>query len=352
MRRPSGTTHRRRGRSAQPAHARARIDLPEGWHSHKVRVANGIMIVNHEKLGAGRTGRIRRRACDLRRVAAERAEADHQMDDRRRRRAPLRFRRPLCLHLADRRGLCRQHRDDPRPRRSGEAAGGRALVDSRPVEGGRRALSVGRLGRRRAAIIRCASATGSMSATGTTACSFSTSPTCRSRRRSRTSTPARPFRTRPTPACASRRTLKGRDIMVVADEDVAKLWPVAARPSPGSTTSRTRRMPVPIATFQVPGLDSDGSAAAADDRLPSAVRALPRHASFRSPGSRRGCGWSTSPTRSRRRRSAIICPTRRRRGARLVQRRDHRRSRADLSGRPRPRRRHHRNQRIRLRIEP
>jgi hypothetical protein len=29
----------------------ARIDLPEGWHSHKVRVADGVMIVNHEKLG-------------------------------------------------------------------------------------------------------------------------------------------------------------------------------------------------------------------------------------------------------------------------------------------------------------
>ena len=34
--------------------------------------------------------------------------------------------------------------------------GGRALVDSRPVAGGRRGLSVGRLRRRRAAIIRCA----------------------------------------------------------------------------------------------------------------------------------------------------------------------------------------------------
>jgi hypothetical protein len=29
----------------------ARVDLPEGWHSHKVRVADGIMLVNHEKLG-------------------------------------------------------------------------------------------------------------------------------------------------------------------------------------------------------------------------------------------------------------------------------------------------------------
>ena len=30
----------------------ARIDIPDGWHSHKVRVADGVMIVNHEKLGA------------------------------------------------------------------------------------------------------------------------------------------------------------------------------------------------------------------------------------------------------------------------------------------------------------
>ena len=29
----------------------ARIEMPEGWHSHKVRVSNGLMIVNHEKLG-------------------------------------------------------------------------------------------------------------------------------------------------------------------------------------------------------------------------------------------------------------------------------------------------------------
>ena len=53
----------------------ARIDLPEGWHSHKVRVADGIMIVNHEKLG-------QRRAADsaagspFTTFAPERAEAD------------------------------------------------------------------------------------------------------------------------------------------------------------------------------------------------------------------------------------------------------------------------------------
>lgn len=29
----------------------SRIEIPEGWHSHKVRVADDVMVVNHEKLG-------------------------------------------------------------------------------------------------------------------------------------------------------------------------------------------------------------------------------------------------------------------------------------------------------------
>lgn len=38
---------------ADPRHPRilATIGMPEGWHSHKVRVANGTMVVNHERLG-------------------------------------------------------------------------------------------------------------------------------------------------------------------------------------------------------------------------------------------------------------------------------------------------------------
>jgi hypothetical protein len=52
--------------------------------------------------------------------------------------------------------------------------------------------------------------------------------------------------------------IKGRDIMVVADEDVAKLYPS----SPAFTwiydiTQET--MPTPISTWQVPGLDPDGA---------------------------------------------------------------------------------------------
>jgi len=52
--------------------------------------------------------------------------------------------------------------------------------------------------------------------------------------------------------------LMGRRIMVVADEDVAKL-----RPSPPAFTwiydITDERQPMPIATFQVPGLDHDGA---------------------------------------------------------------------------------------------
>ena len=50
MRNPSGTTI---VDVADPRKPRiiARIDVPDGWHSHKVRVSGDIMIVNHEKLG-------------------------------------------------------------------------------------------------------------------------------------------------------------------------------------------------------------------------------------------------------------------------------------------------------------
>jgi hypothetical protein len=47
---PSGTTI---FDISDPRKARqiAKIDMPEGWHSHKVRVDDGIMIVNHEMVG-------------------------------------------------------------------------------------------------------------------------------------------------------------------------------------------------------------------------------------------------------------------------------------------------------------
>ena len=53
--------------------------MPEGWHSHKVRVANGIMIVNHEKFGDRRAGEFGGGLGIYDVSQAGAAEADHQM---------------------------------------------------------------------------------------------------------------------------------------------------------------------------------------------------------------------------------------------------------------------------------
>jgi hypothetical protein len=68
-----------------------------------------------------------------------------------------------------------------------------------------------------------------------------------------------PIYPHPTHTClVMPQRLKGRRVMIVADEDVAKLWPAA--PSFAWTYDITREeMPVPISTFQVPGVDKDGS---------------------------------------------------------------------------------------------
>jgi hypothetical protein len=50
MREPSGTTIVDVSDPYRPR-TLARIEMPEGWHSHKVRVHGDIMIVNHERLG-------------------------------------------------------------------------------------------------------------------------------------------------------------------------------------------------------------------------------------------------------------------------------------------------------------
>ncbi len=97
--------------------------------------------------------------------------------------------------------------------------------------------------------------------------------------------------------------------MVVADEDVAKLWPTA----PAFTwiyDITQEQMPIPISTFQVPGLDPDGSPqpAMTGCHQPSerfAARSCP------SPGSPRACGSSTSPIPSRPNEVGYYVPDRR-----------------------------------------
>jgi hypothetical protein len=54
MRQPSGTSIYDVEDPRKPR-LLAQIELPRGWHSHKVRVANDVMIVNHERLGPDET---------------------------------------------------------------------------------------------------------------------------------------------------------------------------------------------------------------------------------------------------------------------------------------------------------
>ncbi len=52
MRQPTGTSIYDVADPGRPK-LLSRLDLPPGWHSHKVRVANDIMVVNHEREGSG-----------------------------------------------------------------------------------------------------------------------------------------------------------------------------------------------------------------------------------------------------------------------------------------------------------
>ncbi len=70
--------------------------------------------------------------------------------------------------------------------------------------------------------------------------------------------------------------LKGRKIMVVADEDVAKLWP-AAPAFIWVYDITNEHCPIPISTWQVEGPGQGRLAAAADDGLPPAVGAVQGH---------------------------------------------------------------------------
>ena len=51
MRNPSGTSIYDVSDPRAPKQL-ARIDVPQGWHSHKVRAQDGVMIVNHERFGS------------------------------------------------------------------------------------------------------------------------------------------------------------------------------------------------------------------------------------------------------------------------------------------------------------
>jgi hypothetical protein len=235
----------------------ATIELPEGWHSHKVRAANGIMVVNHEKLGD--------------RGAAEFGGGLGIYD----------VTRPNAPKLISKwrtagRGVHRFDFDGRyayiSPTAEGYVGNIMMILDladpNRPVEVGRwwipgqwkagsepypwdnwvapRCHHPLRMGDRlyvsywhHGLFILDISDMARPKPVAHAA-----------------SSPAFPH---PTHTCLPiPQALKGRRVMVVADEDVAKLRPSA--PSFAWIYDITiEQMPVPIATFQVPGLDLDGS---------------------------------------------------------------------------------------------
>jgi hypothetical protein len=96
--------------------------------------------------------------------------------------------------------------------------------------------------------------------------------------------------------------VRGRRIMLVADEDVVRLGPA----SPSflwivDITDETR--PIPFASFQV--AEEDGSRAGLHRAAP-VLRGHPQHRDP-SPGSRTGCAWWTSRTRTPRARLPRSC---------------------------------------------
>ena len=340
MRPTSGTTIVDVSDPANPKHL-ARIDVPDGWHSHKVRVANGIMLVNHEKFGKSGPDEFggglgiydvsRPRAPKLITKWLTKGGGVHRFDFDGR----YAYISPTAEGYVGNITMILDLADPAKPQEVGRwwipgqwQAGGEDYPWTNWVPprchhplrfGDRLYVSYWHHGFYILDI------------------SDLSKPKLISRHNT---SPVFPH---PTHTCLRiPQKLKGRDIMVVADEDVAKLWPAA--PSfiwIYDITNET--LPVPIATWQVPGLDPDGAPQPPmtgchqpSERFHGTVdslrlvRAGPAARRYRrSVQSARGRTLSAGAGAGRR--------------TRVIERRHRRFARADLSGRPRAGRRHHRN---------
>jgi len=256
MRNPSGTTIVDVTNPRSPKTI-ATIAMPEGWHSHKVRVANDIMIVNHERFG--KTGdpafgggiaiydvsRPAEPKPITKWMTAGKGVHRYSFDGR------YAYISPTAEGYIGNIAMILDLADPAHPKEAGRwwipgqwAAGGEEYPWANWAEP--RCHHPLRLGERLYVSywhhglfildISDISKPHLISAVNTSVSFPHPTHTCL-----------------PIP-----QTLKGRRVMVVADEDVAKLRPSA----PAFTwifDITEEKAPIPISTFQVPGLDVDGS---------------------------------------------------------------------------------------------
>ncbi len=255
MRPPAGTSIWDVSDPARPQRL-ATIELPQGMHSHKVRVADGVMIVNHERLGqvdgAPEGGlaiwdveNAREPRLITKWVTAGKGVHRYDFDGR------YAYISPTAEGYVGNIVMILDLADPARPEEVGRwwlegqwQAGGEAYPWSNYVPprchhplrtGSRLNVSYWHHG------------------------FFILDISDMTRPRliaARNTSPSFPH---PTHTCLRMpMKLKGRDIMIVADEDVAKLYPSA----PAFTwvyDISDEGNPIPVSTFQVPGVDVDGS---------------------------------------------------------------------------------------------
>jgi hypothetical protein len=244
---------------SDPLHPRLRahIEMPAGWHSHKVRARDGLMIVNHERQGeagdpafGGGLGIYDVSAPESPRLIAKwrtGGSGVHRFDFDGR----YAYISPTAEGYLGNIAMILDLKDPAHPTEAGRwwipgqhAAGG----EDDPWNGGvkPRCHHPLRFGDRLY-----------VSYWHHGFCILDISDMAKPRLVSSfNSGPAQPH---PTHTCLRLpEPLKGRTIMIVADEDVAKL-----RPAPPAFSwvydITEERQPMPIATIHVPGLDRDGS---------------------------------------------------------------------------------------------
>lgn len=256
MRNPSGTTIVDVADPRKPK-VLHRIDVPDGWHSHKVRVSGDIMLVNHEKLGQQGDWDFGGGLAiyDVSKPAEPRMISKWTTGGRGVHRYDFDGRYAYISPTAEGYiGNIVMILDLIDPANPVEV--GRWWIPGQHVAGGEEGDRLGGVSPRCHHPIRRGDRLY-VSYWHEGLFILDISDMSKPRMISRVNTSA--AFPHPTHTCLPMpQKLKGRDVMVVADEDVAKLYPSApAFAWIYDITDETT--PIPISTWQVPGLDVDGS---------------------------------------------------------------------------------------------